>query len=936
MNRKGNDMKRRTVTAFYISIVLFAGCAAICFFNLDALAKPLFRAEAHKIHFDGPSAAVYGKDGSLYIVDSGSFRLIRMSPQGQIYYVITIDKRREYTRLMDLAVDEEGNLYLYAMETEYDAYLTKRDSIRKYDSSGRYVKDILVIDYEAGELTSDENPRTSPQIGSMRCENGVLSFSRILKDHVELYRYDTHKSEIERAVFTDTDGTGGDAFPHNFSVARLCQKDFGNFIYSTRNGKIYEVKNNFAPVLRASFTFTENDGGIIPWYLDYREEGNIVFFDMISGRVYETDRNGETRRALPDDFFNRLSDAGSPVLAQFGFFKDRFSGVFDDTVWYYDGEGFRTYENGIWLPSGERILITTVQASLFIGIAAFILGIYIFFVKILNRYVSLFIKQTAVIIPITIAALIFLYNITSSFMTDRLNEEILNQLKATAVSASMLLDGDEVDSLKSTADFNSETYRKILSRVKLATGGNRDEWNKANYAAVYKVVDGFQYFLLQSNDEVNLFRPVGRIEPDTPEYSLITWGEIFAATYENIYGNWAYANVPIYSGGKIIGIFEIGRDLTSYALFNLIQRRNIIITVVIICVVLMIVLALIVSLIVRQLAGVAKVLGNIAKGDYSVRVHYSARDELGKVSGGLNSMVEELQQQFEKINSLNKSSLRFVPVQFMEHLGVTDITKMKLGDNIQRNITVLFFDIRSFSVNSEMMTARENFHFINNIMGIAGPAIRANNGFVDKYIGDAAMALFVNARDAVKAGIALYRKIVLDKENKVKIGLDGINIGIGIHSGSVMMGIVGENERLSSTVISPNVNLASRVESLTKQTKSGMLITRNTLNEIANIEDFNYRFIGMIRAAGVNEVVGLFDVLDALPSKIRKRRLATKQIFESGIRKYHAKDYKEAFVRFEKVLTADPDDICAVKCLEETRRRLIDPNLPSVFEFEKK
>lgn len=329
-------------------------------------------------------------------------------------------------------------------------------------------------------------------------------------------------------------------------------------------------------------------------------------------------------------------------------------------------------------------------------------------------------------------------------------------------------------------------------------------------------------------------------------------------------------------------------------------------------------------------------MGNIIKGDYSVRVHYKAKDELGKVSGGFNTMVEELQQQFEKINSLNKSSLRFVPVQFMEHLGVTDITKMKLGDNIQRNLTVLFFDIRSFSVTSEMMTARENFHFINNVMGIAGPIIRANNGFIDKYIGDAAMALFTHARDAVKAGVILYKKIVLDGRARIKIGLDGITIGVGIHSGSVMMGIVGENERLSSTVISPNVNLASRVESLTKQTKSGMLITRNTLNEITDVEDFNYRFIGMIRAAGVNEVVGLFDVLDALPAKTRKKRLATKQIFESGIRKYHTKHYEEARARFEEVIAADPGDICAAKCLEETRRRLADPNLPSVFEFEKK
>ncbi|MDR0402702.1 MAG: HAMP domain-containing protein [Treponema sp.] len=926
-------MKRGTTTAFCIIIALFAACAAVCLLNFKILTRPLFQAGVYKTYFDGPSAAVYEKDGNIYVVDSGSFRLVRMSPEGQAHYIITIDKLREYTRIMDLAIDEEGNLYIYAMETEYDAYLTKRDLVRKYDSSGRYRGDILVIDYEAGDLTSDENPRTSPQIGSMRCENGILSFSRVLKDQVELYRYDTHTGEIERAVFAG--GTGGGAFPHNFSVARLGVRDFGNFIYSTRKGEIYEVKNSSAPALRASFSYNEESGGIIPWYLDYGDEDNIVFFDMISGRIYEIDGNGAPRQALSGDFFSRLP--GPPVLAQFGFFRNRFSGVFGDAVWYYDGAGFRTYEAGIKLPVNERILVTVVQVSLAAGILAFFAGIYILFVKILNRYVSLFIKQTGIIIPITIAALLFLYNLTSRFMTEQLDNEILNQLKATAVTASMLLDGDEIDGLKSSADFDSETYREILSRIKLVTGGNRSEWNKANYAAIYKVVNDFQYFLLQSNDEVNLFRPVGRIAPETPEYNLITQGEIFAATNTNIYGNWAYANVPIYnSGGKIIGIFEIGRDLTSYSLFNMIQRRTIIVSVVIICVVIMLVLALIVSIIVRQLAGVAKVLGNIAKGDYSVRVHYKAKDELGKVSGGLNSMVDELQQQFKKINSLNKSSLRFVPIQFLEHLGVTDITKMKLGDNIHRNLTVLFFDIRSFSVNSEMMTARENFHFINDIMGVAGPIIRAHNGFIDKYIGDAAMALFVNARDAVKAGIALYGKIVLDRETRIKIGLDGINIGVGIHSGSVMMGIVGENERLSSTVISPNVNLASRVESLTKQTKSGMLITRNTLNEITNVEDFNYRFIGMVRAAGVNEVVGLFDVLDALPLKVKKRRLATRQIFESGIRKYHTRDYKEALVRFEKVLVADPSDACAAKCLEETHRRLADPNLPSVFEFEKK
>jgi class 3 adenylate cyclase len=300
-------------------------------------------------------------------------------------------------------------------------------------------------------------------------------------------------------------------------------------------------------------------------------------------------------------------------------------------------------------------------------------------------------------------------------------------------------------------------------------------------------------------------------------------------------------------------------------------------------------------------------------------------------------MAEELERQFELITSMNEATVRFVPIQFMKHLGIVDITKMKLGDHVQCTLTVLFFDIRAFSINSEIMSVKENFNFINEVLIVAGPIFRKHNGFVDKYLGDAAMVLFTDALDAVRAGIEIYHAIVLNKETMVRVGGDGINIGVGIHSGSVMMGIIGENERLSSTVISKNVNLASRMESLTKQTKSGMLITRETMNQLSGREtEFQYRFIGLIQAAGTNEVIGVFDILDALPEEIRKRRLRTKRVFESGIRKYHTKDYQAAKTRFEMVVTAEPGDVCAANCLEETKRRLENPDLPSVFAFNKK
>jgi class 3 adenylate cyclase len=627
------------------------------------------------------------------------------------------------------------------------------------------------------------------------------------------------------------------------------------------------------------------------------------------------------------------------MFCDYGFWEERFAGVFGEYAWYYDGKEFKTYENGVILPPKERAAIIAVQVSFALGIAAFILGIYILFARILEWYVSLVLKQTLFIIPLTIAAFVILYMVTFNYMLNRLNKELINEITLLASVSSTLINGDDLDALKSIKDGNSETYRNIVQMTKNAIGNNKNSWNRSFYAAIYKVIDKAEYIVTVSNDDANLFRPYGfSVEEGSDEYALLVEGKSFASMSTNYTGTWAYSNFPIYnSQGNIAGIFEIGLDLLAYDISNMMLLRNTSIIVTVVALVIMAALVGIMMFVVSKLVVIGRVLASISGGEYSMRVKYRAKDELGLVSFGLNHMAEELQRQIEHIKKMNESTIRFVPIQFMEYLGVKDITKMKLGDHVRRDLSVLFFDIRSFSIHSEILSVQENFLFINKILSVAGPILRNHNGFVDKFIGDAAMAIFADARDAVRAGIEIYRRVVLDKATKIKIGADGINIGVGIHTGSVMMGIVGEPERLSSTVISKNVNLASRVESLTKQTKSGMLITRDTMNQLSGSEtEFQYRFIGMVQAAGVNEVIGLFDVLDALPDSTRKRRLATKKIFESGIRKYHIKEYKAALKRFERVVATDPGDICAATCLAETKKHLENPDLPGVFIYDKK
>ncbi|MCL2719709.1 MAG: HAMP domain-containing protein [Treponema sp.] len=917
-------------------MAVFLGCGILCLLNLDVLNNKPFQ---QTTSFIAPAMAKYERDGNLYVIDSGSFRLICMSTDGDIHYTISIDILNEYLRIVDSVIDDAGNLYVYAIEAEYDALLTKRDIIRKYDNRGRFVKDILSISYN--DVYS--NPRLFYQFGSFKYDDGIINFSQTAKDRVTKYQYDTFRDQLSSSVKTEViPGVAID----NYLVAQLIMKDTLNYAYVLRDGDIYEVKNGSHPVLRASFDWTLNDGGIIPWFIFYDDDDNLVFFDMGSNNLFRiaadlsepvnNSYKDRLHRIVPERFFQPLIAQGEmPELKGFGFYENTYAGVYGEVVWMYDGLNFTVFDDDVLLPVNERMYIAIVQIALLIGALALIGGLCVLFIGIMKRYISLFIKQTVIIIPLLIIAFIIVFYVTFNLMTERLQHALFNEMTSLAVLSAKMVNGDELDNINSIKDFHTDEYKKLSQFVKEIVGFNADPWNKAYYAAVFKG-DNFEYIVAISCEELNIFRPDELLEGE--EYDIFMSGQPVAMILELFNGEWAFAGAPIYnSEGKISGMFEVGLDMTGYEIGNARLKAQVALIVTGVCLFILVVLSILVSTIVKQLSVAGRVLHNIASGDRSARVSYVARDELGKVSHGLNSMAEELQGQFDRITTLNESTIRFVPIQFMEHLGVSDITKMKLGDNVQRDISVLFFDIRYFSINSEMMTARENFVFINRILSIAGPIIRKNNGFVDKYIGDAAMALFVNGIDAVRAGIELYQTLVVDKETKVTIGVDGISIGIGIHTGSVMMGIVGENERLSSTVISPNVNLASRVEGLSKQTGSGLLITRDTMNQLAGMEEeFAYRFIGMVQAAGVNEVVGLFDMLDALSPKERHLRLKTKTVFESGVRKYHMKDYEASVQRFEKVVETDPDDLCAVHHLSEAKRHLQNPSMPSVFVFDKK
>lgn len=252
----------------------------------------------------------------------------------------------------------------------------------------------------------------------------------------------------------------------------------------------------------------------------------------------------------------------------------------------------------------------------------------------------------------------------------------------------------------------------------------------------------------------------------------------------------------------------------------------------------------------------------------------------------------------------------FVPLEFLRLLEKESIVDVRLGDHVQKKMTVLFADIRSFTTLSEGLTPKENFDFINEYLGRVSPQIRKYKGFIDKYIGDAIMALFPEDADsAIHAAIEILNHLELFNIKRKQQGYKPIKIGIGMHFGSLMLGTIGEEKRMEGTVISDAVNLASRLEGLTKLYGATVIVSQDLLDNMQHKEEHFFRFLGKFRVKGKNTPVKVFELIDVETDiKIREAKITLEPEFNAGLDLYYNGNFSHAIQVFEHILSILPTD----------------------------
>jgi class 3 adenylate cyclase len=210
----------------------------------------------------------------------------------------------------------------------------------------------------------------------------------------------------------------------------------------------------------------------------------------------------------------------------------------------------------------------------------------------------------------------------------------------------------------------------------------------------------------------------------------------------------------------------------------------------------------------------------------------------------------------KEVQRAHEASRRFVPADFLALLGKAEVTEVERGDAAEHELTVMFADVRGFSTRSEKHSPEENFTWLNRYLETIEPAIREHGGFVNQYYGDGIMALFPGAGQAILAARAMLRAV---QEAGGRLGTDEpLKIGIGLHTGSLMLGTIGGQTRLDTGVVGDAVNTAARIEALTKTYGEPLLVSEATKD--ACDREVVFREVDRVAPKGKAEEVTLYTV----------------------------------------------------------------------------
>ncbi|MEJ5283770.1 MAG: adenylate/guanylate cyclase domain-containing protein [Brevinematales bacterium] len=889
---------KKNYIIFFNLLLAFIIISLILFLNRNSLSKGIFD---NTFKFNSPYLVESDSDNNLYLLDNRSKRISKIDKNGKIDFVIEGGKRNKEDIYLVLDMKVYNN-YVYVVNVIVDLVdgYAGIYEIKRYNSKGKYDKTLFRYVRNKEERLGREAEIIA---GTLQIVDDYIYYVFYKKNSGSiLYKQNIKTGEKTQVL----------SIPEKLSAISMSGTEPGNIYLTKLNGKIYQIDKNGK--LR-DFFYISPSPLKAPWGINFDKSGNIFISDIKFQGIYKITTNKKLTELTS---FEKIKKEGyvvdNVILRYFSINPQNemlyIVDEYNNSILGFSKDGkLETIVSNARLSSGFIFFRLFLWLLVIIDILILVLTSWLFYQKIINKRISLIVKMIFTLIPIVIISIIVISFRIYGELYKRQEESLYNNVAMIAQIASEKIDGDALERINEPRDFMGDNYIKILNQMHAIMNDNADPWNALPYSRIYRVFNNLFYITCDWSSRYGVFYPY----PYATELHKNAYykGVIGYTRYTDFDSDLIVGVAPIKNKkGNIVGVYEVIIDGYVMDEVNTIFRRQLYQGLTVSIIIFLAISVGFILLLMMSLRKLRDAIRSISSGKWDTTIEIKSNDEVGDLGKGFNIMAGYIRNYINEITELNKVYFKFVPNEFLKFLGKSNIIDLRLGDQVQKDMTILFSDIRSFTSLSETMSPEDNFNFINAYLRRVGPLIRKNKGFIDKYIGDAIMALFPeDVEDGVKAGISMRQKLYEYNEKRKEKGYVPIDIGVGINSGKIMLGIIGEEERMDGTVISDSVNLASRLEGLTKHYGAGIIISENVLENIENFENkYNHRFLDKVKVKGKTKPIAIFEVLDGCNEEEKNLKLKTKEDFFKAIELYYNKKLEEALKMFNKILKINPDD----------------------------
>jgi len=255
---------------------------------------------------------------------------------------------------------------------------------------------------------------------------------------------------------------------------------------------------------------------------------------------------------------------------------------------------------------------------------------------------------------------------------------------------------------------------------------------------------------------------------------------------------------------------------------------------------------------------------------------------------------------------------RFVPPAYLRRIASRGLGAIRLGEADQQWVTILCCDIRGFTSLSERLTPSQLIAFVNRLYERITRVVGERQGVIDKFLGDAVLCIFEgtdSAERAVSCGARMLTTVASFNREEGRLAEQAVQIGIGLHTGPVILGTIGASDRMDSTVLGMTVNLAKRLEETTRSLGVDMLITDEVAHRLPMGHGHQLRRLGEASLKGCSEPVGIIEVCDHDPPGVRQLKSQVEPFIGEGIEFFKAGRFEAALLKFQSAQTIYPQDL---------------------------